>query len=198
MKRTIAFATVLLTLFLLGACGGVPLRSVPRLLQLQGQLLEADPAEFMVALQVDARLTPPPGAVPLLVIKLTPREPGAFTAIDKKLPLQLAVASGATLGLESPPAGRRWLLYSMPAATQSELRHVQDTIRRAKAAAQGSAAGSLSVGVEQESMAAAVTDPALANTRWDTWLQTRQSDGFFEAWSGTPAQMKKMAAKNPG
>lgn len=198
MKRTIAFASVLLALCLLSACGGVPLRSVPRLLQLQGQLLEANPAEFMVALQVDARLTPPPGAVPLLVIKLTPREPGAFQAIDKKLPLQLAVASGATLGLESPPAGRRWLLYSMPASTQAELRHVQDTIRRAKAAANGSVAGSLSVGVEQDSMAAAVTDPALANTRWDTWLQTRQSDGFFEAWSGTPAQMKKMAAKNPG
>ena len=198
MKRTIAFATVLLTLFLLSACGGVPLRSVPRLLQLQGQLLEANPAEFMVALQVDARLTPPPGAVPLLVIKLTPREAGAFQAIDKKLPLQLAVASGAALGLESPPAGRRWLLYSMPASTQAELRHVQDTIRRAKAAANGSAAGSLSVGVEQDSMAAAVTDPALANTRWDTWLQTRQRDGFFEAWSGTLAQMKKMATKNPG
>lgn len=198
MKRTIAFASVLLTLLLLSACGGVPLRSVPRLLQLQSQLLEANPAEFMVALQVDARMTPPPGAVPLLVIKLTPREPGAFQAIDKKLPLQLAVASGATLGLESPPAGRRWLLYSMPAATQTELRHVQDTVRRAKAAAQGSVAGSLSVGVEQDSMAAAVTDPVLANTRWDTWLQTRQSDGFFEAWSGTPAQMKKMAAKNPG
>lgn len=195
MKKNFIWLWLFAALISLTGCGGVPLRSVPRLLQLQSQLLEANPAEFMVALQVDTRLTPPAGAVPLLVIKLTPREPGAFAAIDKKLPLQLAVASGATLGLESPPAGRRWLLYSMPAATQAELRHVQDAIRRAKAVR---AAGSLSVGVEQDSMAAAVTDPALANTRWDTWLQTRQSDGFFEAWSGTPAQMKKMAAKNPG
>jgi hypothetical protein len=152
----------------------------------------------MVALQVDARLTPPPGAVPLLVIKVTPREPGAFQAIDKKLPLQLSVASGATQGLEPPPAGRRWLLYSMPAATQAELRHIQDTIKRAKAAANGNVAGSLSLGVEQDSMAAAVTDPTLANTRWDTWLQTRKSDGFFEAWSGTPAQLQNMAPKKPG
>ena len=157
--------------------------------------LEANPAEFMVALQVDARLTPPAGAVPLLVIKVTPRETGAFAAIDKKLPLQLSVASGATLGLEPPPAGRRWLLYSMPPSTQAELRHIQDVIKRAKAAANGSGAGSLSVGVEQDSLAAAVTDPGLANTRWDTWLQTRQSDGFFEAWSGTPAQMKKAASE---
>ncbi len=195
MKRFFALAILCVTLFALTGCGGVPLRSMPRLLQLQSQLLEANPAEFMVALQVDVRLTPPPGAVPLLVIKVTPREPGAFAAIDKKLPLQLSVASGATRGLEPPPAGRRWLLYSMPAATQAELRHVQDTIKRAKAAANGSAAGSLSIGVEQDSLAAAVTDPVLATTRWDTWLQTRQSDGFFEAWSGTPAQMKKAASE---
>lgn len=197
MKRTFVLTTAILALLLLASCGGVPLRSVPRLLQLQSQLLEANTAEFMVALQVDARLTPPPGAVPLLVIKVTPREAGTFAAIDKKLPLQLSVTSVATQGLEPPPAGRRWLLYSMPSSTQAELRHVQDTIKRAKAAANGSGAGSLSVGIEQDSLAAAVTDPVLANTRWDTWLQTRQSDGFFEAWSGTPAQMKKATAKNP-
>jgi hypothetical protein len=192
MKRFFGLAAVLLALSFLSACGGVPLRSVPRLMQLQSQLLEANPAEFMVALQVDARMVPPPGAAPLLVIKVTPREPAAFAAIDKKLALQLAVASGATQGLEPPPAGRRWLLYSMPAATQAELRQIQDTIKRAKAGAQG---GSLSVGVEQDSMAAAVTDPTLANTRWDTWLQTQKSDGFFEAWSGTTAQLKKLSDK---
>lgn len=189
MKQLLA---LLATLFLLASCGGIPLRSVPRLMQLQGQLLEANPAEFMVALQVDARMVPPPGAAPLLVIKVTPREPAAFAAIDKKLPLRLAVASGATLGLEQPLAGRRWLLYSMPAATQAELRQIQNTVKRAKAAAQG---GSLSIGVEQDSMAAAVTDPALAHTRWDTWLQTRQRDGFFEAWSGTPAQLQQASKK---
>jgi hypothetical protein len=194
MKRFFGLAAVLVALFFLTACGGVPLRSVPRLMQLQSQLLEANPAEFMVALQVDARMVPPPSAVPLLVIKVTPRDPAAFAAIDKKLTLQLSVASGATLGLEPPPVGRRWLLYSMPAATQAELRQIQDTIKRAKSAANGSGAGSLSVGVEQDSLAAAVNDPALANTRWDTWLQTRQRDGFFEAWSGTPAQLNKMAS----
>jgi hypothetical protein len=40
-----------------------------------------------------------------------------------------------------------------------------------------------------------VTEPALANTRWDTWLQTRQRDGFFEVWRGTPAQLRKMAGE---
>jgi hypothetical protein len=50
-----------------------------------------------------------------------PREPGAFESVDKKLPLQMAVASISTLGLAAPPAGRRWLIYSLPAATQAEL-----------------------------------------------------------------------------
>jgi len=190
MKRFLSLVILITTFFGLSGCGGVPLRSVPRLLQLQNQLLEANPAEIKVALQVDARLLPPPGAVPLLVLKLTPREPAAFQAIDKKLPLQLSVATQPTLGLASPAPGRRWLIYSLPAATQVELQRVQDTIKRAKTTGSG---GSLGIGVEQDSLAAAVTDPALLNTRWDTWLQTRQQEGFFEAWQGTPAQLKKMA-----
>jgi hypothetical protein len=172
------------------ACSGVPLRSLPRLMQMSGTLLDASPAEVMIALQVDARMVPPANAVPMLIIKVTPREPGAFSPIDKKLPLQVAVASAATLGLDAPPLGRRWLVYSMPASTQAELQRIQATMRQAKANATG---GSLSLGVEQESLAVAVTDPALADTRWETWLQMKKADGFLEVWSGTPAQLKKSA-----
>ena len=192
MKRILLTLAYLAALALTG-CGGVPLRSLPRLMSLQSELLVANPAEFMVALQVDARLVPPAGAVPLLIVKLAPVNLGAFEPIDKKLPLQLSVASVATLGLEPPPAGRRWLIYSMPAPTQAELLRVQNTIKQAKALPNGQGAGSLGVGVEQDSLA--VTEPALANTRWDTWLQTRQRDGFFEVWSGTPAQLRKLAAE---
>jgi hypothetical protein len=176
----------------LAGCSGVPIRSLPRLMQMQTDLLDMQPAEFMVALQVDQRLVPPAGAVPLLVIKVAPREPGAFEAIDKKLPLQLAVASQATLGLAAPPASRRWLIYSLPAATQAELRRIQAVMRQAKALPNNRGGGSLGVGVEQDSLA--VTEPALAHTRWDTWLQTTQRDGFFEVWTGTPAQLQKLAA----
>jgi hypothetical protein len=175
----------------LAGCSGIPLRSLPRLAQLSESLLEAHPAEFMVALQVDARMVPPPDAVPRLIIKLTPRDPDAFEPIDKKLPLQLAVVSSATLRLKAPPAGRRWLLYSMPPATQAELQRVQTLVRQAMAAPEKKRGGSLSVGVEQHSLA--VADPALTRTRWDTWLQVRQSEGFFEVWSGTAGQLRKAA-----
>lgn len=179
----------------LAGCGGVPLRALPRLAQLSSSLLVASPAEFMVALQVDARLTPPPGAVPLLVLKLTPKVAGAFEPIDKKLPMQLAVVSGATLGLDAPATGRRWLIYSLPPATQAELQRVQTTVRQAQAAPGYQRGGNLAMGVEQDSLV--TTDPALARTRWDTWLQVKRSEGFFEVWSGTPAELQKLSARNP-
>jgi hypothetical protein len=178
----------------LAACGGVPLRAIPRLVQMQNELLEANPAELMVALQVDARLAPPSNVVPLLILQMKPRDPSAFEAIDKKLPLQLAVTSSSTLGLEAPTPGRRWLIYTLPLATQAELRRVQSVILKAKTLPNGKGGGSLSIGIEQDSLAAAITDPTLANTRWETWLQNKQRDGFFEIWSGTPAQIQKLAA----
>ncbi len=190
MKRLIACLALIALIALLGACSGVPLRSLPRLMQMSGALLDASPAEVMVALQVDARLAPPPSAVPLLVVKVAPREPGQFAPIDKKLPLQVAVAAASTQGLEAPAPGRRWLIYSMPAATQAELQRIQATMRQAKANGFG---GSLSLGVEQDSLALAATDPVLAETRWETWMQMKKAEGFFEVWSGTLAQLKKNA-----
>lgn len=190
------FLCYLVLCALLAACSGVPLRSLPRLMRLSGELLDANPAEFMVALQVDARMVPPPGAVPQLVIKLTPREAGAFEPVDKKLPLQQTVASTATLGLDAPPPGRRWLVHSLPADSQAELRRIQYTIRLQMAKSSGNGGGSLSVGVEQDALAA--NDPALAHTRWETWLQTSRRDGFYEVWSGTPAQLQEAASQSKG
>jgi len=187
------FVYYLVLCALLAACSGVPLRSLPRLMRLSGELLDANPAEFMVALQVDARMVPPPGAAPQLIIKLTPREAGAFEPVDKKLPLQQTVASTATLGLDAPAPGRRWLVHSLPPASQAELQRIQANIRQLKAKGGGNGGGSLSVGVEQDALA--TTAPELVHTRWETWLQTSRRDGFYEVWSGTPAQLHELAAK---
>jgi hypothetical protein len=190
MKR---FCSILLLCLSLAACSGVPLRSIPKLIQLSNEVLDADPAQFMVALQVDARMVPPAGAVPLLHLQLEPREKGAFEVVDKKLPLQVAVASAGLLGLEAPGKGRNWLLYSLPPSTQLELQRVQSAIKRYKADPTGKSKGSFAVSVEQDSLM--VKDPALANTPWETWLQTKQRDGFFEVWSGKLAQLQKLAAE---
>ena len=177
----------------LAACGGIPLRSLPRLAQLAGQMLDANPAHFMVALQVDARLTPPAGAVPYLLLKLTPKVAGAFEPVDKKLPLAMSSTGGATLGLDAPGPGRRWLVYSLPPATQAELQKVQAMVRLAQAQPGYQRGGSLAMGVEQNELA--VADPALARTKWSTWMQIQQNEGFFEVWNGTPEDIRRLAEK---
>lgn len=182
---------VLLTAAALTACGGIPLSSLPRLARLSGQLLDADPAQFMVALQVDARVLPPPGAVPLLHIRLQPKVEGTFAPVDRKLSLALTTATRATQGLDAPGPGRRWLVYSLPPAAQAELKNVQATVRQAQAQPGYQRGGSLALGVEQNDLA--ITDPALARTKWSTWMQVRQSEGFFEVWTGTPEEIRKAA-----
>jgi hypothetical protein len=179
---------------LLSGCGGIPLTSIPRLFKLQDQLLTLNPAEFMVAIQADSRMLPPVGGVPTLNIAIQPKNVGDFAPVDKKIPMQLALSNGPSLGLDRPLAGRRWLVYSFPAASQAELAAVQASFKRIKAEndAKGSkGGGSLTVGIAQENVA--MTDAALDSTRWESWLQTSAKEGFFELWSGTVKDIKAQA-----
>ena len=196
MKKLIISLLALSLLVLLPGCMGIPLRSLPRLVKLPDQLLTLNPAEFMLAIQTDSRMLPPTGAVPTLDIAIRPKNVGDFAAVDKKIPMQLAVSNGISLGLDSTPAGRRWLVYSFPLASQTELAAIQTTFKRIKAEndAKGSkGGGSLSVGIAQQNVATA--DAALDNTRWESWLQTSAKDGFFELWSGTVKDIKAQAKK---
>jgi hypothetical protein len=193
------FLTSILTLVLLfglTGCGGIPLKSIPRLFKLQDQLITLNPAEFMVAIQADSRMLPPVGGVPTLNIAIQPKNAGDFTPVDKKIPMQLALSNGPSLGLERPASGRRWLVYSFPAASQAELAAIQATFKRIKAENDANGrkgGGSITVGIAQENVAMA--DPALDNTRWESWLQTSAKEGFFELWSGTVADIKAQAKR---
>jgi hypothetical protein len=176
---------------ILSGCGGIPLRSMPRLIKLQEELLAANPAEFMIAIQIDARMTPPPGAAPVLHLTIRPNESGGFDAIDKKLPMRFTVASANSLGLAAPPAHRRWLIYSFPAESQAELVQIQHSFKGIQARHGEKGGGSIAIGIAQEGVAA--RDPAFADTRWESWLQTSRRDGFFELWSGTVGELLKSA-----
>ena len=90
MKRFVIYFVIVA---ILAACSGIPLRSMPRLMQLQQDLLNANPAEFTVAVQVDSRMVPPPGAAPVMQLDVRPREPGAFDAIERNLPMRFNMAS---------------------------------------------------------------------------------------------------------
>jgi hypothetical protein len=183
-RRTVTLSLLPLAL---GACAGVPLGALPRLYRLQQQVLEMDPGELTLALQIDARLAPPAGTVPTLHITLRPAEPGAFEPLDRKLPMQLDRATGGEPGLPAAVRSRQWLLYSLPPASQAELRQIQASFRRIRAEREGKRGGSLSIGIDQAGLAP--NDPAWAASRWETWLRTSRAEGFWELWSGPVADL---------
>ncbi len=194
MKKLIILLFAVSFLAMLLGCMGIPLRSLPRLVKLPDQLLTLNPADFMLAIQTDTRMLPPTGAVPTLDVTIRPKNVGDYAAVDKKIPMQLSVSNGVSLGLDSAPAGRRWLVYSFPVASQTELAALQTTFKRIKAEndAKGSkGGGNLTVGIAQQNVATA--DVTLDYTRWESWLQTSAKDGFFELWSGTVKDIKAQA-----
>lgn len=187
--RCVITGLVLATL--LTACSGIPLSSMPRLMRLQQDLLDANPAEFMLAIQADARMTPRSDATPFLHLSIQPAEAGAFAPVEKKLPMHLAVTSARAPGLAAPARDRRWFVYSFPPESQADLARIQRDFKDVQATRRSKRGGSVSIGISQDSVAP--TDPALANTRWESWLQTSRRDGFFELWSGTVAGLLKQA-----
>lgn len=189
MKILAIRIAVLCCAAMLAACGGIPLRSVPKLYALQSQLLDANPADFMVAIQADSRLTPPAGSAPVLSLLIKPTNEGAFPVIDKKLAMRSSPWSAGMKGLEAAPSNRRWLVYSFTPESQAELSRIQATFKRIKEEQKGKGGGSVQIGIAQENVAA--RNPELSNTKWESWLQTSKADGFFELWSGSLGDLLK-------
>jgi hypothetical protein len=181
---------VLLAFVFLAGCSGIPLTSLPDLLRFQNSLLDLNPAECMFAVQMDRKMTPPPDAAPMLQLVIQPSEAGAFEPINKELPMRVSIATTNALGLPAPPAHRLWLVYSLAPESQAELSQIQNDFKRMKNRNSG---GSLSLGIEQTGIA--TKDPALANSRWESWLQLSAKEGFFELWSGTVGDLLQEGEK---
>jgi hypothetical protein len=75
--------TVIVFAAALIACGGIPIRSMPRLLSLQEEIITLNPSDFILAIQVDQRLAPQKNASPTLELTIRPTEPSAFTRIQR-------------------------------------------------------------------------------------------------------------------
>lgn len=180
-------------LILLSGCTGVPLTSWPRLMSLSHDLMEADPAAFALAVQVDKRLTPPADAVPYLHLAIRPSNEGAFTPVIQDLPMQFEIADTQPLGLAPAGSNRHWLMYSFPSSSQEALRRIRTDFEhlRTEQEDKENGGGSVSIGIEHSHLA--VTDPALADTRWETWLKTSAREGYFEIWSGSIDRLRAQA-----
>lgn len=188
--KTQAHVTALMVLCLgLVSCMGIPLRSIPKLYSLQSQLLDSNPAEFMLAVQIDAKMSPPANAAPVLEIKIAPEKPGAYVPIDKKIVLRAVANEPRRYRLPEAGNARRWLLYALPPEAQAELAQTQSMFRtlRAQRQAGDNSKNTLYLGIAFEQLA--VEDPQFAATRFETWLQASTKDGFFEMWSGSVGQL---------
>lgn len=187
MKRIFPLLLMVCALFGLAACSGIPLRSVPRLLSLQSAIMQADPADLMLAVQMDARMVPPSGAVPYLILKITPVDSTAFEPVDRRLPMGSVATTTALLGLPSADWRRRWLIFSLPIESQREFLKLRERFKQLRAESTRRSGGVLSVGIEQEGIA--VRDPEFASSRWGSWLQVSRREGFFELWTGTVSDL---------
>ena len=176
---------------LLTACGGIPIRSIPRLLSLQQEIVDANPAEFMLAIQVDQSLLTPNDAEPLLLITIRPAGSAAFTPVDEKLPMYFNIADVNSLGLPTPPIGRKWLIYGLTRESQTRLSGLQTYFESLKAQ---KFTGNIGIGIAQENVA--VRDLELADTEWQSWIRTSRQTGFFEIWSGTVAELLNAAEQS--
>jgi len=106
----------------LAACSGIPILSLPKLIALQGKLLDANPEEFMIAIQADARLAPQAGSSPVLDIDIKPKDEGDYPRVQRILGMQATDWSPRHKGLAPAPSGRKWLVYSFTPESAAECR----------------------------------------------------------------------------
>lgn len=179
---------VLCACLFLASCSGIPLRSLPKLVQLQESIVQDSPADFALAIQVDKRMVVTPQASPTLLLNVTPSQGALVPAANLRIPMALSLTQIPDL----PPAGsgRLWLTYTLPPDSQQQVLRVREIYRQTTSTKRKEGI-SISVGIEQDGLA--VTNPALAHTHWESWLRTDRSRGFFELWSGTVGDLVKMA-----
>lgn len=181
-RRLARSCTALACLFLAAgmvACSGIPLLSIPKLITLSGKLIDANPEEFLIAIQSDERLAPAPASSPVLNVDIKPDAEGDFPRISRMLYMRSTHWSSNLKGLDPPPPSRKWLVYAFTPESAAELRRMQSTFRELKGKSRGA---TVTLGISQDAIAAG--NPALADTKWESWLQASRADGFFKLRSG--------------
>ncbi len=93
------------------------------------------------------------------------------------------MSTGVEYGLPAARAQRHWLVYNLLPDSQVELERLQKLLGAHKNQPQSKGGMQIGIGIAQEAIA--LSAPALAGSRWESWLQVSRKEGFFELWSGT-------------
>lgn len=167
-------------ILVLGACAGVPLRTLARLRTLRpDDLLAADPREFGVALDVDARVKAASGRSPVVDLALRPVEESAFAPLVQVLACEPETAVPRDLGLPKPRSGRHWIAYRLAEPSAHDLAIAQSKIREIR---ERKRPATLSVSVRNDWIAEVY--PAALGSEVSTWVRMKRAEGYFELWSG--------------
>jgi hypothetical protein len=164
----------------LAGCAGVPVTTVARLATKgPDYLLDAQPLDLRVALDVDERIRAAATKPPVLVVVLKSADSDAAPVVERNIPLAVDTAPAAGQGL--PPAGahRGWLVWRVDPAGARQFAEVQQRLRDMRAAKQK---GSLGLGIKLDGIAEAF--PQYMSTEIATWMLIRPEDGYYKMWSG--------------
>lgn len=176
------------------ACSSVPLSTMVKLaMNPEARLLESDPAEIAVALDLDARASLLAGAVPTLEFSMKPKYEGAYPPIEEKFKMVRSELGASRFGLEPVSAGRRWTVFVLsPAAVERMMAH-QATFKALRNSAKNDQrrGGTVGVGVGLQGVGA--SSPEQDNMRMVAWLRTSAKEGALKLWSGTPAELHQAA-----
>ncbi len=171
----------------LTACAGVPISTVARL-STKGPdyLLDAQPVDLRVALEVDERIKAAATQPPVLVAVLKSGDADATPVLERNIPLAADAAAADLLGLPAPGARRNWLVWRVDPAGARQFAEVQQRLRDMRAAKQK---GSLGLGVKLDGIAEAF--PQFMSTEIAVWMLIRPADGYYKMWSGRIAEAAK-------
>lgn len=176
-QRGLLFAAATLAL---ASCSGVPMRTMAKLAMAgPDEILGAEARDLRVAIDVDARVKVGAGRAPALDVALV-----ADSGMKRNwtIPLEPDPVAAAAQGLRTLRGDRHWLVWRLTEAGARDFREMQALLRPML---KKDEIGSLLVKVRQDWIGEGW--PALKDDRIETWVRTRESDGFYELWSGRVA-----------
>ncbi|MFO1414947.1 MAG: hypothetical protein U1F10_13755 [Burkholderiales bacterium] len=177
LHRRLALAVLALAL---AGCAGVPVTTMARLATKgPDYLLDAQPLELRVALDVDERIKAAATQSPVLVVVLRSADRDAPPVLERNIPLAVDTAPSARQGLPAAGAHRGWLVWRVDPAGARQFAEVQQRLRDMRAAKEK---GSLGLGVKLDGLAQAF--PQFMSTEVATWMLIRPEDGYYKMWSG--------------
>ncbi len=189
MKRIamLLFAAVCLQLT---GCAGVPLLSAMKLANVNFmEILESDPTQLALALNVDAAVSGSREKRPLLHLKIEPKISGDFDKFERELDFELATLDAESIGLPAKTKNRSWLIYRLSPAAVKGIRDHQAYMEKVRQRKEKKGGGNLDIFLDNEWLIEMY--PQYSDTDVQIWLRWNARDGFLKAWAGRLSAAKK-------